>query len=287
MRVSAAGKLLDAAGAPFVVRGAESWFGNSADPVGHVAQFVTIHANTMSPLVTTTNLAKVKALLDAARTAKLVMFFNPDQGGQRTFLLQAATVALLKQYEATLVLNLETELSQYDVQTASQASAWVADRQAMVRALRAAGYRCPIRIGSPNSGRSPSWALSRGAEILAADPEKNVFFAFQEYWGESWYENINGFVAGDVGRLAALRACAAGPLCFVVGFDATDDVGDTHEPLLRNAARDAGLGYLHWEMVDPGGSDDDVFTGSGALTDVGKALAAQFAAESKPATAGF
>lgn len=51
--------------------------------------------------------------------------------------------------------------------------------------LRAAGYTCPILIDCEGFGQSEAGVTTYGAQILAADPQKNVFFGYHLYGGTS------------------------------------------------------------------------------------------------------
>jgi hypothetical protein len=254
-----------------VPRGLEGWYrptGNAPTTKSAAVLCAAVKkmgANIFSPLVKTTNLTEIKALLDACRANNLICAFNPDQGGQLPFTIQPATVALLKQYEDILLLNLETELQgqQDGGYTGDQ---WVADRIVTVTALRNAGYKCPIRVGSPNGGRAPLYALTRGAEVLAADPLKNLFFACQLYWGANYYESLAGVPTGAAGRNAFVDAAKASSLCFLIGTDSTDDVGDTGEPAILDRVQLDDLGVMHWELLDFGSSSDDDVMQQDAVT---------------------
>src|SRR5881628_58907 len=280
LRALPGGKFADAAGKAKVLRGVESWAFGSTDLVKMCAAVKTLGANAVSPLFMGTDLTRLKALCEAVKSAGLVLCFNPDQGGQLGFMLSDGAVAVLKQYESTLVLNYDTELSGTQ-DGGYSASQWVSDMKALVAQVRAKGFKCPIRIGSPNAGRAPRYALDRGAEVLAADPEHNLVFACQVYWGTSYYQGLAGFGNGAAGRAAFLAAAAASPVCFLVGFDATDDAGDTGEPAMCDQCQALGLSYQHWELADPDGSDDDLVQGDLAtLTTLGRSLQARWRAES-------
>lgn len=247
------GRVKRADGTPVVLRGPEALY-NTSSASAMCSLVKSIGANCISVLFGNTDLTRTKAMLDAAKANNLILLFNPDQGGQRTWALQSATVNLLKQYESTLMLNLETELQ--PLQENWTASQWAADRIALVTALRNVGYKAPIRIGSPNQGRAPLFAFQVGLQVVAADPLHNVFFSCQEYWGQSYYQGLAGEPQGNAGRIKTIDDFAASPLCFLPGFDLTDDVGDTGESGLCDECQAKGVSYLHWALWS--GDDDDL-----------------------------
>lgn len=279
IRALPGGGFTNAAGNPLVIRGVESWAFTNTNLNAMCAAVKTLGANCVSPLFMGTDLTRLKALCEAAKSNGLLLAFNPDQGGKLTFMLSDGAVNILKQYEDRLILNYNTELSgtQDGGYTSSQ---WVNDSKTLVTLVRARGFKCPIRIGSPNAGRAPRYALDRGAEVLAADSEHNLVFACQVYWGTGYYQGLAGFPNGAIGRAAFITAAKNSPVCFLLGFDSTDDVGDTGEPAMMDRCQELGMSYQHWELADPDGSDDDLVAGDlVTLTPLGRSIQARWRAE--------
>lgn len=64
-------------------------------------------------------------------------------------------------------------------------AAWSAAYITAIGQLRAAGYTCPILIDCEGFGQSEAGVTTYGAQILASDPQKNVFFGYHLYGGTS------------------------------------------------------------------------------------------------------
>lgn len=257
-------------GAAIVVRGIELMVGTDVANRGFgalLADMKALGANAVSPLFQGQygSTANVKAFCDAARAIGLLVGVNADhQPNGRAWLCAADKVALLNGYDHVF-LECEVETDQ----TTSSAQ-WSIDAQGLVAALRAAGHRSLIKAGAPLGGRMVKHPLARGAEVLAADPLKNVCFTWQAYWKKAtggWqYSEDNGFAAGIAGSKAAVGACAASGLCFLIGLDWRDDVGETGVPELSAECDRLGVSYQYWVLFGDGMYPDNNLNGSWALT---------------------
>jgi hypothetical protein len=259
-------------GAAVVIRGVELMVGQDVNNRGFgplLADLKAIGANAVSPLFQGSfgAVATVKAFCDAARALGLIVGVNADhQSNGRVWLTAAPMVALLNSYDHVF-LECEVETDQ----TTSSAT-WAADAKGLVAALRAAGHIHPIKVGAPVGGRMVKHPLAKGAEVLAADPLKNVCFTWQAYWKKAiggWqYAEDNGFAAGIAGSKAAIAACASSGLHFVVGLDWQDDVGETGVPELSAEADRLGVSYQYWVLFGDGMYPTNNLMSSWQLTNV-------------------
>jgi uncharacterized protein YndB with AHSA1/START domain len=249
-------KLRTKNGTAFQVRGIEHMYGVDEFNVGPaqiVDRLKALGANSVGPLFQGANgsVARVKAYLDAARAAGLVVGVNGDhQTGGRAWLTDPAMVTLLNGYDHVfLQLEVETDSVNSDAQ-------WVTGATSLVTVLRTAGHKSVIKVGAPQGGRRVEYALRAGAQVLAADPERQLIFTWQAYWGEAtsstWYQSQAGKVGGLQGTLSAIDDVAASPLCFLIGFDWQDDIGTTGELTLMDRAHARGLNYQHWVLAGDG-----------------------------------
>ena len=156
-------------------------------------------------------------------------------------------VALLNSY-SNIYLQCEIE-----TEPVASNAAWLAEVNPLVARLRAAGHLHPIKVGAPSGGRDVKWPLAVGATVLAGDPRHNVIFGWQVYWAETlglpwYYQTSNGFAVGLAGSLAALSACSASGLCYVVGVldGINGNVGATDEAALLDRIQTLGMSCAHW-----------------------------------------
>ncbi len=204
--------------------------------------------------------AEVREFLDAALALNMVVGVNADhQGDTQGWATSPALVALLNGYpNVYLVCDVET----YTGAAGDSVEAWSTAERAKVKKFRDAGHTCPIKAGAHGGGRDVRYPLAKGAEVLASDPLKNVLFTWQAYWkaatGGWQYSEANGFTGGIAGTKAALAACAASGLCFVPGFDVTDDVGATGEAELITAATGLGMSWAHWAATGDARQDNNL-----------------------------
>ncbi|MES2384546.1 MAG: hypothetical protein V4593_08350 [Pseudomonadota bacterium] len=250
-------------------------------------------ANAVAPLFEDgfASQTEVKAFLDAALLLGLVVFVNADHqgnfaGGTQGWADEAWLATLMNGYpNVILECDVETYVQNGDASTA----AWVTAEKAKVAKFRAAGHKSPIKVGAHAGGRDVSYPLAKGAEVLAADPEHNLVYTFQAYWGAAgtWYQSSNNFADGLAGTKAALAACAVSGLCFVPGFDVADDVGSTNEPALLAEAIRLGLSHAHWVATGDFRGGNNCYDWDFLPSNPAKSAAAMLAAAWLPARAAF
>jgi hypothetical protein len=255
------------------------------------------------------SLDEVKAFCDAALVLNLVVGVNADHqyrflpGGTQGWVVQSTVVGGVTRYPLVELLNsyphvyLVCDVETY-VEDAKDASlpTWVASEKAKFGRFLAAGLRCPIKAGTHGGGRDVRYPLAKGAEIVALYP--NALFTFQEYWkaapGASWYyqwgnkADGGSFSDGLAGSKEALAACAASGLCFVVGFDVRDNVGDTGEAELIDTATRLGLSWAHWAATgDNSNSENNLRDWDFKALTPPKAVEAMLTAKCLPARVAF
>lgn len=248
-------------GAALQLRGIELMYGpaSSADPARSVSACKSFGANAIGPLYEFTDMTKIRAHLVAARAGNVLVGFNVDHiSNGRSFLVRPDVVALCNEFAERVFLQCEVELGN-EAQTPDQ---WATTAKVYVKALRDAGHVCPIKVGSPFSGRDPRHALARGADVLASDPLRSCIFTWQAYWGvnpaSGWtYPGELGYptpTAADPirGHKAAADAIKASGLCFVVGLDGVDDIGDTGYVAFAAYLHTLGIGWQFWALVNDG-----------------------------------
>lgn len=118
-----------------------------------------------------------------------------------------------------------------------------------IKALRAAGYTCPLMVDSGQYGQDMANLLNYAALVVAADPQKNVIFSHHLY-GLINATQMHTFY----GQLKALSA-ANPALCFVVGeFGPGRNIGPsptstTPDDVIATAEAN-GIGWLAWAWDD-------------------------------------
>lgn len=231
-------------------------FGVDAFNVGYgelMGRMKALGANAVSPLFQNSHktIAHVKGFCDAARTAGLVVGVNADHAGGRSWINSPAMVELMNSYDHVFLEN-EIETNPSNPSDAQ----WEASAIDLMKSYRNAGHSSLVKVGAPQGGRRVGYPLRRGKNVLAADPLKNTCFTWQAYWEadpSGWqYQTAEGFVAGIEGTKAAIRACAASGLVFVVGLDWHDDIGDTGWPELADECQKSGVSYQHWVLFGDG-----------------------------------
>lgn len=247
-------------GKTFLPRGIELMYaaGDAAlNPAKLCKDLAALGANSLgvlfSPSVSSGN--HLRTLLQAARDNGIVVGVNGDHmgngggpGGQ-AWLTSSNVVAICNSFDNVFIQHgTETGWNQTGAQ-------WVADESAKVKSLRAAGHIHPIKVGSPDGGRSPKLPAAFGAQVLAADPLKSVIFTWQSYWKlnpSGWsYQSHNGYTpnANDPHCVQqVMNAINNSGLCFLIGTDYVDDIGTTIWKQVMTEADAKGIGAQHWVL---------------------------------------
>jgi mannan endo-1,4-beta-mannosidase len=286
------GKLYDASGNEFRVRGVNK-----------------VHWDAASPGLANANVPATRWTVDFTRDqAKNVALLQgqPGQGGtiaERSVIIPGnwggtckddpalltqmvdtwvAQASSWKQLEKYMILNIANEWGP------AQGELWRDAYIAAIARLRAAGYHATISVTAGVCGQDPDSIVKYGRAVFDSDPEQNVIFD-QHIYGE--YRDVAGGVHGtydDQPDLAQhLRDLAATGLVVVLGeFGPGRDVGPSPTTIdprrVIQLAEGSGLGWLAWAWDDnnlSGGVSDDQgfgmsvrgdYTQSSDLTEFGR-----------------
>lgn len=238
-------KLYDTCGAPLVIRGVEMPLGLGFEVNGSLANAVVELAKTganavrLLPDVSQLSAADLGPVVAAAVQAGLVVFISP---GDTTWFGRADAQALIAEYEPYIVLDAFQEAA-YDNPTM-----WLSDAKAAVATVRGYGYRVPLTAISNQYGRDLPTALSKGAQVVAADSLGNTIIGWQAYWGSSnYYQGLYGLTLDQ-----AMQQVASAAFTIQIGLDdhtdyATDPIETLDYPTLMNDAKTYGVGWLWWD----------------------------------------
>ena len=240
-------------GSPVVIRGIEMMYGptsvsNTTTVINNIKNF---GANALGPLFQSGNPssdAAVQNCINIARSKGLIVGVNADHTGDgRNWIKKQSIVQMCNAADNVF---LQCEVEQGDDSNAIQ---WRDASIAFVKALRDAGHKSPIKVGSPLGGRLPHFALQQGKAVVDADPLKSVIFTCQMYWKNhtnGWqFSNEAGFSSGTPGALEACDAMRASGLCFIVGLDGKDDIGETPYVEIANRLHQHGIGWQYWALM--------------------------------------
>lgn len=289
------GKLFTKNGTEFVVRGIESMCGTDAFNAGPAAWCATqkaLGANTISPLWQNSQIGldRMKLWLDTARAAGLCVGFNSDHVGTgRDWLCSPVIVGLCNKYD-NIFLQCEVETGWI-----TDGQVWADGVKETVKAIRDAGHIHPIKVGSPDGGRSPRLPLQFGKQVLDADPLKNLLFTWQAYWDETptsgWHyqqhNNIAITAADPTGAIEQCKRIKESGLCFIIGVDKVDDVGITIYKQVFAEADKYALNVQYWVLFGDHRTEQNMLghwnQSPGSVTPTGTEIAGLLAVNSKPA----
>jgi mannan endo-1,4-beta-mannosidase len=257
------GFLYDVECKEFVMRGVNypyTWF-STRDLTADLNAIAATGANTVRIVMATggrwqkTGASTLTSLINAAKAAKLVSVLEVhDTTGYSeqadSVALSNATsywtgsdiVAALKGQEAYAIVNIGNEPNGNNT-----SDTWKPTHIAAVQALRTAGLNHTLMIDAPNWGQDWQGAMrdGGGAEIWAADTQKNMVFSVHMYdvYGES--AKVSSYFNTFLMKYEA-------PL--VVGEFAADhgSSGDVDEGAIMSFAETLGIGYLGWSWSGNG-----------------------------------
>ncbi|ADW68414.1 cellulase family glycosylhydrolase [Granulicella tundricola] len=173
---------------------------------------------------------------------------------------QNGVFAALKARESCLILNLANELGDYrwaEGETPAAAlSTYKTDYEKAIKAMRTAGYTCPLMIDAPDSGTSSEafTTSGTGAALVASDPLKNVLLSAHAYWaGFDGRPGVQAAIAADlpivIGEVANKEGDPPGNLP-IYDLDGTNEntpttTGFTYQSFLTTLLADQ-VGWLAW-----------------------------------------
>lgn len=174
--------------------------------------------------------------------------------------------SVMLKYQKSIIVNIANEP---DNGSASDATYRDANLTA-IKALRNAGYTCPIMIDAPNWGKDHVFFLYEGKALMEADPLHNLLFSVHAYWP------TNGAFGNysDTNIIDNLKALKSSGLPIVLGELAAADIQNgiaypINYSLLMKLCQENGFGYLAWWWGfynNPGANNQLSMTNDGLYT---------------------
>ncbi|MEU0739860.1 cellulase family glycosylhydrolase [Streptomyces sp. NPDC006134] len=261
------GRLLEASGNDFVMRGvnhAHAWYPDRIDSLAHIK---AKGANTVRVVLSsgdrwtrndTADVANVVAECKRNRLICVLEVHDTTGYGEQSGAVSLSRAAdywisvqsALTGQEDYVIVNIGNE----PYGNTGYAN-WTADTKAAVQKLRNAGFDHTIMVDAPNWGQD--WAFTmrdNAASVFAADPDRNTVFSIHMYGVFD--------TAAEVGDY--LDRFVAAKLPVVVGeFGHDHSDGNPDEDAILSVTQRLGLGYLGWSWSGNGGGVEylDMVTG--------------------------
>ncbi|MFF7790764.1 cellulase family glycosylhydrolase [Streptomyces sp. NPDC007991] len=251
------GRLLEASGNDFVMRGvnhAHTWF---PDRISSLAHIKAKGANTVRVVLssgdrwTRNDTADVANVVSQCKQNRLICVLEVhdttgygEQSGAVTLSRAAdywiSVQSALAGQEDYVIVNIGNE----PYGNTNYAS-WTADTKAAIQKLRAAGFDHTIMVDAPNWGQD--WAFTmrdNAASVFAADPDANTIFSIHMYGVFDTAAEITDY----------LNRFVTAKLPIVVGeFGHNHSDGNPDEDTILAVAQQLKLGYLGWSWSGNGG----------------------------------
>ncbi|KOV83873.1 cellulase family glycosylhydrolase [Nocardia sp. NRRL S-836] len=263
-----AGRLYDATGAEFVMRGvnhAHTWYTSRTTQA--LADVKALRANTVRVVLssgdrwTRNDAADVANVIAQCKRNRLICVLEVhDTTGYGE---QSGAVSLAKAVdywigvqsamtgqEAYVILNIGNE-----PWGNTGAAGWTADTKSAISRLRAAGFTHTIMVDAPNWGQDWSFTMrDNAASVFAADPQRNTVFSVHMYGVFDTAAEITDYLG---------RFVAAGLPVVVGEFGHNHSDGDPDEDTILSYTQSQRLGYLGWSWSGNGGGVEylDMATG--------------------------
>ncbi|MGW0434815.1 cellulase family glycosylhydrolase [Micromonospora sp. NPDC003197] len=251
------GRLYDANGVEFVMRGvshAHTWY---ASRTGAFADIKSLGANTVRVVLssgdrwTRNDAADVASVVSLCRQNRLICVLEVhdttgygEQSGavslDRAVDYWLSIASALAGQEPYVIVNIGNE--PYGNQNYAS---WAADTSGAIQRLRNAGFDHTIMVDAPNWGQDWSFTMrDNAASVFAGDPDRNTLFAIHMYGVFDTAAEITDYLG---------RFRAAG-LPIVVGeFGHNHSDGDPDEATIMSYSQANGIGYLGWSWSGNGG----------------------------------
>ncbi|MFF0362340.1 cellulase family glycosylhydrolase [Streptomyces fungicidicus] len=251
------GRLLEASGNDFVMRGvnhAHTWY---ADRISSLAHIKAKGANTVRVVLSsgdrwtrndTADVANVVAQCKQNRLICVLEVHDTTGYGEQSGAVTLSRAAdywigvqsALAGQEDHVIVNIGNEPHGNTGYTA-----WTADTKAAIQKLRDAGFDHTLMVDAPNWGQD--WAFTmrdNAASVFAADPDANTVFSIHMYGVFDTAAEISDYL----GRFVSAK------LPIVVGeFGHNHSDGNPDEDAILAVTRQLGLGYLGWSWSGNGG----------------------------------
>ncbi|EFL42750.1 cellulase family glycosylhydrolase [Streptomyces griseoflavus] len=251
------GRLLEASGNDFVMRGvnhAHTWY---ADRISSLAHIKAKGANTVRVVLSsgdrwtrndTADVANVVAQCKQNRLICVLEVHDTTGYGEQSGAVTLSRAAdywigvqsALAGQEDHVIVNIGNEPHGNTGYTA-----WTADTKAAIQKLRDAGFDHTLMVDAPNWGQD--WAFTmrdNAASVFAADPDANTVFSIHMYGVFDTAAEISDYL----GRFVSAK------LPIVIGeFGHNHSDGNPDEDTILAVTRQLGLGYLGWSWSGNGG----------------------------------
>jgi mannan endo-1,4-beta-mannosidase len=187
-------------------------------------------------------IAQIEVAIRWAIGGNMLCSLAIDGGQNPDVWFRPEVMVLLKKYSPWLVLHAVGESG------ASSDDAWVTSSKATIARMRQAGLKMPLEIMARTSGRNLPTILAKGQQLVDADPEHNLIFGWQAYWGsDGAYQREYGMTLEQ-----GMRKAAAATVVVQVGLLYHSDPQDNSPQTvpfvdLMRLAQELGLGWLWWD----------------------------------------
>ncbi|MCG5440588.1 cellulase family glycosylhydrolase [Micromonospora foliorum] len=276
----AGGKLYDANGAEFIMRGvnhAHTWYPQQTSSFADVK---ALGANTVRVVLssgdrwtrnTSADVANVISLCKANRLICVLEVHDTTGYGEQSgaitldravdYWLSLADV--LSGQERYVIVNIGNE--PYGNQNYAS---WATDNANAIKRLRAGGLTHTIMVDAPNWGQDWSFTMrDNAASVFAADPARNIVFSIHMYGVFDTAAEISDY-------LGRFRSAGLPIVVGEFGFNHSD--GNPDEDTILAYSQANGIGWLGWSWSGNGGGVEylDLATNfnPASLTDWGQRL---------------
>ncbi|MFF3869147.1 cellulase family glycosylhydrolase [Micromonospora sp. NPDC001898] len=251
------GKLYDANGTEFVMRGvnhAHTWY---AQQTSSFANVKALGANTVRVVLASgdrwakNDTADVANVISLCKANKLICVLEVhdttgygEQSGaitlDRAVDYWLSISSALAGQEKYVIVNIGNE--PYGNQGYGT---WATDSANAIKRLRAAGLTHTIMVDAPNWGQDWSFTMrDNAASVFAADPQKNTVFSIHMY-------GVFDTAAEITDYLGRFRTAKLPIVVGEFGFDHSD--GNPDEDTILSYSQANGIGYLGWSWSGNGG----------------------------------
>ncbi|MFF6879111.1 MULTISPECIES: cellulase family glycosylhydrolase [unclassified Streptomyces] len=251
------GRLLEAGGNDFVMRGvnhAHTWF---PDRISSLAHIKDKGANTVRVVLssgdrwTRNDTADVANVVSQCKQNRLICVLEVHDTTGYGEQSGAATLARAADYWISVRSALAGQEDYVIVNIGNEPygntgyTAWTADTKAAIQKLRDAGFDHTIMVDAPNWGQD--WAFTmrdNAASVFAADPDANTVFSIHMYGVFDTAAEITDY----------LNRFVTAKLPIVVGeFGHDHSDGNPDEDTILAVTQQLRLGYLGWSWSGNGG----------------------------------